>query len=82
MKASLSPILLFTTWVTIVPGISNLHNFRPGMDFLNIFSAQNDCIGIGYLMGTAIFSCKEAALEGQMFKCVCLSVWPQNHFTA
>ena len=42
------------------------------MDFLNIFSAQNDCIGIGYLMGTEIFSCKEAALEGQ--KKVCQSV--------
>ena len=81
MKASLSPILLFTTWVTIVPGISNLHNFRPGMDFLNIFSAQNDCIGIGYLMGTEIFSRKEAAkkqlLKGKR-KCVSLCVRPQN----
>ena len=25
------------------------------MDFLNIFSAQNDCIAIGYLIGTEMF---------------------------
>ena len=25
------------------------------MDFLDIFSAQNDCLVIGYLMGTEIF---------------------------
>ena len=27
------------------------------MDFLDIFSAQNDCLVIGYLMGTEIYVC-------------------------
>ena len=27
----------------------------PGVDFLDIFCAQNDCLVIGYLMGTEIF---------------------------
>ena len=29
--------------------------FGPGVDFLDIFCAQNDCPVIGYLMGTEIF---------------------------
>ena len=39
-----------------------------GMNFLDIFRAQNDCLGVGYLMGKEIFEFRLNLCLWQLFK--------------